>query len=94
MSKHFQPLGKRILIQLLDLTEQLKNGIIVPVGTPDRFVKAKVHIVPKDVDNFNAEDLILVDRYLGSEVELYDQKYLLVKADDVIAKFEETKCNL
>lgn len=85
---YLKPLGRRLLVQIQETQEENVKGIIVPVTEIKRFVKAKVHIISDKVTEFHAEDFVLIDRYLGNEVEMFGLKYLLIKEEDVLGLFE------
>lgn len=89
-----KPLGNRVLTQKLKQEETLKGGIILPesakksqevavvisVGPGLKDKDGKLHAIPVQVG-----DKILMDKYSGQEVELDGEKFIIVKADDIIA---------
>lgn len=91
-----KPLGNRVLAQRLKQEEKLKGGIILPdsakksqeiaivmaVG-PGIEIDGILHAVPVQAGN-----KILMDKYSGQEVELDGEKYIIVKADDIVAIVE------
>lgn len=91
-----KPLGNRVLAQRLKQEEKLKGGIILPdsakksqeiaivmaVG-PGIEIDGTLHPVPVQAGN-----KILMDKYCGQEVELDGEKYIIVKADDIVAIVE------
>ncbi len=84
-----KPLGRRVLLSVATPLEKKLNGIIMPVEAPDQITKAEVHCVSDGVDEFNVGDLVLVDRYCGSEVIIDEKPYILMRAADVIGVFEK-----
>jgi chaperonin GroES len=93
-----KPLGNRVLAQRLEQEEVLKGGIILPdsakkkqetakvvaVGAGKRLDDGKILPVPVNVGN-----TILMDKYAGQEIEIDDEKYVILKADDIIAIIED-----
>jgi chaperonin GroES len=93
-----KPLGNRVLAQRLEKEETMKGGIILPesakkkqetakvvaVGAGKRLDDGKILPVPVKVG-----DLILMDKYAGQEVQIDDEEYIILKADDIIAIIEE-----
>ena len=94
MSKvNVRPLGDRVLVKPLEASETKKGGIIIPdtakekpqegeviaLGTGKRDESGKVH--PFEV---KVGDRVLVGKYGGTEVKVDDQKYTLVREDDIL----------
>jgi len=93
-----KPLGNRVLVQRLEQSEKMKGGIILPdsakkkqetakvvaVGSGQRLDDGKVLPIPVKIG-----DLILMDKYAGQEVQIDDEEYMILKADDIIAIIEE-----
>jgi chaperonin GroES len=93
-----KPLGNRVLAQRLEQEEVLKGGIILPDSAKKKQETAKVTAVGagKRLDDgkilpvpVNVGDTILMDKYAGQEIEIDDEKYVILKADDIIAIIED-----
>jgi chaperonin GroES len=93
-----KPLGNRVLAQRLEPQETLKGGIILPDSAKKKQEKAKVVAVGagKRLDDgktlpvpVKVGDIILMDKYSGQEIQMDDEEYLILKADDIIAIIEE-----
>lgn len=93
-----KPLGNRVLAQRLEQEEVLKGGIILPDSAKKKQETAKVVAVGagKRLDDgkilpvpVNVGDTILMDKYAGQEIEIDDEKYVILKADDIIAIIED-----
>ena len=92
------PLGNRVLVRRLDAEEKLKGGIILPdtakkkqeqaeviaIGTGKKDSKGNLLPMPVKVG-----DIILMDKYSGQEVQLNDEEFVIVRADDIIAIIEQ-----
>ena len=88
-----QPIGDHILIQHRDdKTEQVKGGVIIPDSAKEKPQEATVVALGrgrKEKDGrftpfeVKVGDVVLVGRYGGSEVKLHDQKFTLVREDDI-----------
>ena len=88
-----RPIGDRVLGKLLEDKEQVRGGIIIPdsakekpqeaeviaLGTGKRDDSGKVHAFEVKVG-----DRVLVGKYGGTEVKLEEQKYTLVREDDIL----------
>jgi chaperonin GroES len=88
-----RPVGDRILIQHIEEKEQIRGGVIIPDSAKEKPQEAKVialgagnkskdgKLTPFEV---KVGDTVLVARYGGAEVKLDDQKYTLVREDDIL----------
>ncbi|MES2409007.1 MAG: hypothetical protein V4509_01760 [Patescibacteria group bacterium] len=83
-----RPNGKRILATIEDTKEVKHNGIILP-GVEKRIIEAKIIAVGDEIEDMNAGDVILIDRYSGQEINYRDQKYLMLKLDDILATIDQ-----
>lgn len=93
-----KPLGNRVLAQRQEAQETLKGGIILPDSAKKKQETARVIAVGpgKRLDDGKMSevpvkegDIILMDKYSGQEVNINDEEYVIVKADDIIAIIEE-----
>lgn len=89
-----RPLGNRVLTQKMKQAETLKGGIILPdsakktqevatvisIGPGIKDKDGNLHPIPVQVG-----DKVLMDKYSGQEIELDGEKFVIVKADDIIA---------
>ncbi len=95
---HIKPIGNRIIAKRLESEETVKGGIIIPdsakkkqetaqvisVGEGKRTDDGKLIPIPVKVG-----DVILMDKYAFQEVTIDDEEFIIVKAEDIIAKIEE-----
>ncbi|MFH1593426.1 MAG: co-chaperone GroES [Candidatus Omnitrophota bacterium] len=89
-----QPLGDRILIEVLEAKDKTKGGIVLPETAKEKPQEAKVvavgkgkvgddgKIVPLEL---KAGDKILFGKYSGTEITVDDNEYLILKEEDVLA---------
>jgi chaperonin GroES len=87
-----KPLGKRILARKIEEEERkTPGGIVLPESAKsDKVVRAKVLAIGTDEKiEVKKGDEILVSSFAGTEIEVGEDKLLLVKADDVLATIEE-----
>jgi chaperonin GroES len=93
-----RPLGNRVLVRRLEAEEKLKGGIIVPDTAKKKQEKAEViavgtgkkdkagKLIPMPVE---VGDIILMDKYSGQDVQIDDEEYVIVRADDIMAICEK-----
>lgn len=95
--KKIQPIGNRVIAKRLEPEETYKGGIIIPDTAKKKQETAKVIAIGegKKTDSgalikipVEIGDVILIDKYSGQEVSLDEEEYIIVKADDIIAKIE------
>ena len=94
MSKlKIRPVGDRILVQHTAEKEQIRGGVIIPDSAKEKPQEATVMALgtgakSKDgaVIAFEVKvgDTVLIGKFAGSEVKLDDQKYTLVREDDIL----------
>jgi chaperonin GroES len=94
MSKlKIKPIGDRILVQYAADKEQVRGGVIIPDSAKEKPQEAKVIALgtgsrSKDgaavAFEVKVGDTVLLGKYAGSEVKLDDQKYTLVREDDIL----------
>jgi chaperonin GroES len=92
-----RPLHDRILIKRVAEKETVKGGIIIPDTAKEKPQEAEViaaghgkktedgKVIPLDV---KAGDRILFGKYSGTEIELDDQEYLIIREDEVLGVIE------
>ena len=89
-----RPLGDRVLVKRIAEEEKTKGGIIIPDTAKEKPQEGKVVAVgngkvnddgkriPLDVQ---AGDRILFGKYSGSEVNVEDDEYVIMREEDVLA---------
>lgn len=89
-----QPLGDRVLIEVLEAREKTKGGIVLPETAKEKPQEGKViavgkgrigddgKIIPPEV---KAGDKILFGKYSGTEVIVDEEEYLIIKEEDILA---------
>ena len=91
-----KPLGDRIVLKQVETEEKTKSGIIPPDSAKEKSQEALVVAVGpgKAVDGkltpmqVKEGDKVIYSEYAGTEVELDDEKYIIVGQDDIIAIVE------
>lgn len=89
-----QPLGDRILVEVLKAKDRTKGGIVLPDTAKEKPQEAKViaagkgrfseggTVVPLEV---KSGDKVLFGKYSGTEITVDDKEYLILKEEDVLA---------
>lgn len=91
-----KPLGARVLLKEVETEETTKSGIVLPSNAKEKPYMAEViEVGPGEVKDgqeikmqVKKGDKVLYSKYAGTEVKLDDEKYLIVKQDDILAIIE------
>ena len=91
------PLGDKVVLKHLVAEETTKSGIVIPGQAKEKPQQAEVvavgpgaevdgKLVPMQV---KAGDKVIYSKYVGSEVTLEDEDFIVVKQSDILAIIEE-----
>lgn len=92
-----RPLHDRVLVQRIEEEEKTKGGIIIPDTAREKPQQGKIIAVgPGRIDdkgnrvpmNVKEGDRVLFGKYAGSEVEIDDEQYLIMREDDILGVIE------
>ncbi|HJA88695.1 MAG TPA: co-chaperone GroES [Candidatus Parabacteroides intestinavium] len=86
---NIKPLADRVLIKPAAAEEKTVSGIIIPDTAKEKPLKGEVVAVgngTKDEEMIvKVGDNVLYGKYAGTEVELDNEKYLIMRQSDVLA---------
>lgn len=84
MSKlNFKPLGNRVVIKPDEVTTT-KTGIILPGNTTDKPLRGKIVAIGTNLEeDVSTGDIVTYGKYSGTEIEVDDEKYLLMLTSDI-----------
>lgn len=86
---NIKPLADRVLIKAAPAEEKTAGGIIIPDTAKEKPLQGEVLAVgngTKDEEMvLKAGDTVLYGKYVGTEVELDGEKYLIMRQSDVLA---------
>ena len=88
-----KPLADRVLIKMKESEETTKSGIILSSATKEETQRAEIIAVGPggNVDGNNIEmylkvkDNVIVNKFVGTEIEYENEKYLIIKQSDILA---------
>ena len=95
---NIRPLQDRIIVKRLESEEKTKGGIIIPDSAKEKPMEGKVIAVGngKILDNgerskpdVKAGDLVLFERYAGTNVKLDGEEFMIMREDDILAVIEK-----
>jgi chaperonin GroES len=93
MKIKIKPLGDRVLVKLIEESEQVRGGIIIPDSAKEKPQEAKVLALGtgrKDesgkAQEFNVKvgDKVLISKYGGTDVKIDGESYTLLREDDIL----------
>jgi chaperonin GroES len=97
MALNLKPLGSRLVVEPIEQEEKTVSGIYLPDTAKEKPMKGTVlSIGPGDRDDKGARipmdvkkgDVVLFNKYAGTEVKIDDKKLLVMKESDVLAVIE------
>ena len=89
-----QPLGDRVLVKQIEEKEQVRGGIIIPDAAKEKSQEAEVVAIgsgklasdgKRVAFEVKVGDKVLMSKYGGTEVAVGDEKYLLLREEDIVA---------
>jgi chaperonin GroES len=94
-----QPLGDRLIVEVLDEEQETVSGIVLPDTAKEKPQRGRVLAVgpgSRDDDGkFVPMDLaegdeVVFSKYGGAEIKVGTEDYLILRESDVLAKFVHT----
>jgi chaperonin GroES len=97
LAMKLKPLGDKIVIKVKEEEKKTTGGIVLPDSAKEKPQQGEVVAVgsgemidgkkvPLDV---KVGDEVIYSKYSGSEIKMDDEKYLIVKQNDILAIVEE-----
>ena len=86
---NIKPLAARVLINPAKAEEKTVAGIIIPDTAKEKPLKGEVVAVGEGTKDekmvLKAGDTVLFGKYAGTEIEVGEEKYLIMRQSDVLA---------
>ena len=83
------PLGDRVLVEPVKEGEIKKGGIIIPDSAKEKPQRGTVKAVGNGTKDeamvVKPGDTVLYGKYSGTEIEVDDKKYLMMRQSDILA---------
>lgn len=91
-----KPLGDRVVIKLLEAEETTKSGIVLPGSAKEKPQVAEIlavgpggNVDGKEVTmEVKVGDKVVYSQYAGTNIELDDEEYIIVRQSDILAVVE------
>ena len=83
-----QPMGTRVLIKPLEQESKTTSGLLLPETAKEKPKTGLVIAIGDDEEiKLKVNDKVLFAKYSGTEFRMDGTEYLLLEANDVLAKF-------
>jgi chaperonin GroES len=86
---NIKPLADRVLVKPADAEEKTASGIIIPDSAKEKPLKGEVIATGKGTKDeemvLKEGDKVLYGKYAGTEIELDETKYLIMRQSDILA---------
>ncbi len=92
-----RPLHDRVIVKRVELKEMVKGGIIIPETAKEKPQEGEVIAVgsgkvSEDGSvrpmNVKAGDKVLFGKYAGTDINIDDEEYLIMREDDILGVLE------
>ena len=80
-----KPLADKIFVEFFREKEVTKGGIIIPDKHRERLHEGKVLAIGNKVKDVKIGDIILFDKFVGTEINVEDKQYLIFKEEYILA---------
>ena len=81
-----KPLGERILIKIKSSEEKTAGGIVIPETAQEKTQEGIVVSVGDSPDiKVKKGDVVIYDKYAGTQIKIDDKDHLILKLDDILA---------
>jgi chaperonin GroES len=85
---NIQPMGTRVLIKPLEQESKTTSGLLLPETAKEKPQTGLVVAIGDDEEiKLKVNDKVLFAKYSGTEFKMDGMEYLLLEANDVLAKF-------
>lgn len=85
-----RPINGRVLVKPKDPSEETRGGIIIPDTAQEKPSEGEVIAIAEDAtEEVAVGDQVLYGKYGGTQVKVDDDDFVLLTAEDLIAKYKE-----
>ena len=81
---NFKPLGKRVLVQAVEVENRTASGIYIPDNAKEKPSTAKVIAVGSEVKELNIDDSVVFGKYSGTKIDLEGNEYLILELKNIL----------
>lgn len=81
-----QPLNQFVVLSLEKEEKTTASGIILTTDEKDKPAFGRILAVGPNVEGLTVNDVVVYQTYSGTNVKLEGKEYLLIKAENILAK--------
>lgn len=86
-----RPMNGRVVVRPLETTEYTKGGIVIPDTAKEKPREGEIIAVAEDAtEEVAVGDRVIYKEHGGTEINVEDQKFVLMETDDLLAKHVAT----
>lgn len=86
-----RPMNGRVVVRPVESSEQTKGGIVIPDTAKEKPREGEIVAVAEDAtEEVAVGDRVIYKEYGGTEVNVEDQKYVLLETDELLVKYVAT----
>jgi chaperonin GroES len=86
----FRPIGDRVVIKPKEVEEKTKAGIYIPDSAKEKNQEGIVVALGTEKDiPVKIGDVVLFEKYSGTELTIDNEKFLIVQKKDIIGIFDK-----
>ena len=83
-----QPLRNKLILKLIEKEKVTESGIVLAVADREEANKGLVVAIGEDVEDINANDVVLPDWNKATKTKYQDEDYYIIHQDDIVAIFD------
>lgn len=90
--KTIQPINENVLIKLDNSQNETKTagGLFIPDTAKEKPLQGEVAAISPDLESsLSVGDIVMYNKYVGTETSLNGEDFLIVQVSDILAKFVE-----
>ncbi len=85
------PMNGRVLVRPVEASEETKRGIVIPDTAKERPCEGEVIAIAEDAtEEVAVGDRVIYKEHSDTEINVEDQKVILLETDDLLAKYVAT----
>ena len=86
-----RPMNGRVVVRPVESSEQTKGGIVIPDTAREKPREGEIVAVAEDAtEEVAVGDRVIYKEYGGTEVNVEDEKLVLLETDDLLVKYVES----
>ena len=84
-----KPLSDHVILSYIKEEEKTASGIILTTEVKDKQSMGKVVAIGPKVEDIKVDDKVVYQSYSGTKTKFNDEEYLIIKAEDILAIYED-----